>query len=191
MSYISTLPHFRKCNDQYYVSFVLDSNARDEKKKFVPNPICTDVTLTEQTDLKYLFSQNPDVNGLSLIVDDSKREEQLSTISVEDFLEPADHYDIFDYYNFIENCKVKFRSLPAAVRKKYGDNPINLVSALDADYSGTVADMEQYFKPLGLQFDSTGTPPVGSPNPEVSTPSNLKENEKVNLDISTLKDNKN
>ncbi|UPW41596.1 hypothetical protein [Peromfec virus RodF8_46] len=160
---LDVLPQMRVDSESYYTSFSKDPKGRSLSDRFFDNPLITDVSQSKQCDLKYIFSQNPDINGMSLIVDDASREEELSSISVEDFLEPKDHYDIFDAAEFIDNAKRQFRKLPGALRSFYGDNPINLCRALDSDYSGTVSKMQEFFSPLLPSENSAATPPVGSP----------------------------
>lgn len=120
-------------SSSYYKKFIPD-NINFSKMKISDihslNPILTDQTQCKQTDLQYIFSQNPDVNGLSLILDDSAKRERLSSVSIDDFLEPKDHYDIFDINNFIENAKYQFTKLPISFRMQFGNDPFNLISSL-------------------------------------------------------------
>lgn len=139
----------------YHVSFVADLKAKDPSKRFVDNPVLTDESQAIQTDLKYILNQNPDLNGLGLILDDTAREERLASVSIEDFIPPADHYDIFDLYNFIEHAKSQFKKLPAELRLRYNNNPLELVKAFEADETSALQDFSEYFKPLMSQSGST------------------------------------
>lgn len=133
-------------------SFLLNPKGRTAKEQFISNPVCTDVTQAEQTDLKYLLSQNPDANGLSLILDDAQREELMSSVSIEDFLPPADHYDIFDIAAFIQHSKQQFNKLPVKLRMHYKNDPLVLAKALEDDYSATVADLSCFYAPLDPSY---------------------------------------
>lgn len=114
------------------------------------NPILTDETMRLQTDLNHIFSQHPDISGLSLLLDDSSKEERLSTVSIEDFLPPKDHYDIFDIEEFIESSKSQFRKLPVEFRMLYNNDPMQLISALENQKtsSETLAALSDILKPL-------------------------------------------
>lgn len=130
-----------------YHTYVKNSKGRTVSEKYVDNPIITDETLVKQCDLSYILSEHPDISGLSLLLDDSAKEERLSTVSVEDFLEPKDHYDIFDIQDFINNAHHQFSKLPISLRKKYNNNPINLVHDLSQEHAN-FADVESYFASL-------------------------------------------
>lgn len=149
---------------RHITSFVKDLGAKKESDRFVDNPIITDETAVKQCDLKYLLSEHPDINGLSLLLDDVAREERLSTVSFEDFMEPKDHYDIFDMQEFIENAKRQFKKLPIDFRLKYNNNPLELVNALDDPKKNTaaLADLERYLSPLMPQSQSSGITNVAS-----------------------------
>lgn len=150
-----------------YVSFVKNPKGRTVSEKYIDNPMITDETLREQCELSYLFSQNPDISGLSLVTDDKAAQERMATVSVEDFLPAKDHYDIFDISEFVDNAKSQFRKLPIELRMKYNNDPLQLCAAFDNDYSAALADMQQYFSPL-MPSQSSGTPAAGSPNTPVS-----------------------
>lgn len=145
-----------------HFTFVKDPKGRTAKEKFIDNPLVTDVTLREQCELQYLFQQNPDITGLSLVADDKAAEERTATVSVEDFLPAKDHYDIHDMAEFIDNAKQQFNKLPVKLRMMYNNNPMELVDAMDKDYGAALANMQQFFSPVLPASQSSATPAVGS-----------------------------
>lgn len=118
----------------------------DEKKKtvFIDNPILTDVTQEPHTNIHTILSQNPDVNGLSLILDDTARQQLQETVSVNDFLEPASYYDVFDIQDFVDNAKRSFELLPASLRKQFNNNPMELVSRIDKRDQRALSALQEY-----------------------------------------------
>ncbi|UPW40924.1 internal scaffolding protein [Sigmofec virus UA08Rod_6110] len=118
-------------SSQFYKRFLPDNinRAKTSIKDIIAyNPVCTDETMRGQTDLHALFSQHPDISGLSLLLDDEQRQQALDTVQFEDFMEPQDHYDIFDLYQFVEQAKSSFRSLPIQFRMQYNNDPLNFIS---------------------------------------------------------------
>lgn len=124
----------------FYTKFVPDGIrfSRIQAKEIAAlNPICTREELRPQTDLSYLFKQNPDVSGLSLVLDDAQRQEALESVQFEDFMAPKDHYDIFDLYEFVEEAKQSFKSLPVGFRMQYGNDPMNFLANFNNDLTST------------------------------------------------------
>lgn len=121
----------------------------DKKKKtvYIDNPILTDVTQAVHTDIKKILAQNPDVNGLSLILEDSVAEHNASAVQFEDFMLPSQYRDIFDIQEFVERSKRSFNLLPASLRKQYNNNPAELCSALDKKDPRAVSAINDF---LGL-----------------------------------------
>lgn len=173
-----------------YSSFVKNPKGRTADEKFVSNPLVTDVTLREQCELQYLFQQNPDITGLSLVADDAASKERTSSISVEDFLPAQDHYDIFDLAAFIENAKNQFNKLPVKLRMMYNNNPVELCADLEKNYSAALANMQQFFDPILPESQSSATASrQGASSPNASqadsvssdaSNNNVKENVKEN-----------
>lgn len=140
------------------------------------NPVITDQSMRPQTDLAYLFSQNPDISGLSLVMDDTARQDRLDTVSFEDFVEPKDSYDIFDLHEFVEQAKSSFNSLPVAFRMQYDNNPINFVQQFNDPVSSskTIAALSDVLGrrvPETLQQQSSETSNVLQPSASQSAPS--------------------
>lgn len=117
-------------SSEFYKRFVpedISLTKMSVKTVMAYNPVCTDQTMRKQTDLRYLFEQNPDVSGMSLLLDDSARQERLDYVQFEDFVEPKEFYDIFDVQEFVEDAKASFKALPVQFRMQYGNDPINFV----------------------------------------------------------------
>lgn len=116
------------------------------KTVFVDNPILTDVTQEAQCDIRTILQGNPDLSGLGLILDDSALEAVRDSVSIEDFLPPSDHYDVFDLYDFIENSKKAFNRLPARLRKTYNNDPAQLAKAFESKDPGALAALYDYLQ---------------------------------------------
>ncbi|UPW40885.1 internal scaffolding protein [Sigmofec virus UA08Rod_6251] len=145
-------------SSEFFKTFIPNSSWSFLRKKTSSeirayNPVITDQTQRKQTDLAHILQSNPDVSGLSLLLDDKVRQEKLQSISVEDFLEPKDHYDIFDIYEFVENAKYSFNSLPVKFRMQYDNDPMKFLNAVnnESTSSKTLAALSDA---LNIQFDA-------------------------------------
>lgn len=162
------LAHSNKPDDDFYTTFVRPATSdelsrktvdadgfpivpvkfADKSKKlvFVDNPIVTDVTQTAHTDIQHILNQNPDISGLSLLLDDPAADSARDCVQLEDFIQPSQYVDIFDIQEFVEQSKRSFNMLPAAIRKQFNNNPANLVSALDSKDSSALASLYEYLR---------------------------------------------
>lgn len=128
---------------------------------YVDNPVLTDVTQLPQTDLKTILSANPDVSGLSLLLEDPSEQNLRDTVSIEDFIEPSNYVDVFDLYNFVNQAEKSFAMLPASLRKAFNNSPLELSKALSSkDNTAAISLLEKYLEPLTPSSDSSGTPSV-------------------------------
>lgn len=146
-------------------SILADSS---KKTVFVDNPILTDVTQAPHTDIHTILNQNPDVSGLSLLLDDPARTDLRERVSIEDFIQPSQHVDIFDLEEFISNAKRSFNLLPASFRKLYNNNPMELVKAFDKNEPKALSLLQEY---LGIEqeLQSAGASGASSGAPKPST----------------------
>lgn len=105
----------------------------DKKNKLVwiDNPVITDSTQEMQTDIHQILSQNPDINGLSLILDDPAANHIQNVLQIEDFMPPSQYVDVFDVQEFVERSKRAFFMLPASLRKQFNNDPMLLASRLE------------------------------------------------------------
>lgn len=142
---------------------------------YVNNPVLTDTSQVKQTDLKHILASNPDVNGLSLLVNDSAANYD-DYVSIEDFMEPSNYVDIFDVYDFVNRSKASFAQLPASFRKMYNNDPAVLCRALNDDKtSAAVIDsLSKYLDVSAYQSDNSGTPSVDRDNVSETQPSDDK-----------------
>lgn len=162
----------------YYKRFLpddVDLSKKTSKQVAAYNPVLTDQTMRAQTDLKHIFNAHPDISGLSLLLDDVAQEKRLETVSIEDFLPPKDHYDIFDMEEFIENSKDQFRKLPIDFRMQFDNDPMALVNALDNDTTSaqTIAALSNILNPAAIKQSSiqSGETTGEKPSVQPSTPS--------------------
>lgn len=139
-------------------------NFVDSKKTkvWIENPVLTDVTQIEQCDLKHILQANPDINGLSLLLDDPSLDSMQDNFHLEDFLEPSGHIDIFDLDDFMKRTRRSFMSLPASLRKEFNNSPLLLAQSLNdsSRKTETLALLQKYFNPLIEGSQSSGTPSV-------------------------------
>lgn len=164
------LSHSRQSDESYYTTFTRPATLEelskktvdslglpitpvkfaDSKKKlvFIDNPIITDETQLVHTDLKQILKSNPDINGLSLLLDDSAERDRIASIQLEDFIPPSQYVDIFDLDDFVKNAKRKFLELPVEIRKKFNNNPLELCNAIDKKESAAISLLENY---LGIE----------------------------------------
>lgn len=136
--------------DGFPLEPVLWANKK-EKTVFVYNPILTDVTQEVHTDIHQILRQNPDVSGLSLIVDDASTEELRQMVSIQDFLPPSQYVDVFDIAEYVEHAKRQFSYLPASLRKAYNNDPMELGRRLASNDPKAYASLQQY---LGIDATS-------------------------------------
>lgn len=130
---------------------------KEKTKVWIDNPVLTDVTQVEQTDLKHILAANPDINGLSLLLDDAAKDELRDIVSIEDFLEPSQYVDIFDIQDFISNAKNSFNRLPVSLRKIFNNDPFQLIDAVSSKNPAALSALEQYLNPLLDDRQSSGT----------------------------------
>lgn len=128
----------------------------DVKKKlvFIDNPVITDETQLVHTDIKQILQSNPDINGLSLLLDDSAEKGRIASIQLEDFIPPSQYVDIFDLDDFVKNAKRKFLELPVELRKKFNNNPLELCNAVDKKDSAAISLLENY---LGIDSEKNSS----------------------------------
>lgn len=112
--------------------------------KFVSNPIQTDVTQSEQCDINQLLQSNPDVSGLSLMLDNSDVADRSSYLSIEDFLPPSQYHDILDIAEFTRNAERAFFELPASIRKQFNNDPLQLCQSVESNNPDTLSLLNQY-----------------------------------------------
>lgn len=150
------------------------SHFADSKKKtvFIDNPILTDVTQVVHTDIHSILSNNPDVSGLSLILDDPAANQLRDSVSFEDFVEPSQYVDIFDVQDFVENAKRSFTLLPASLRKQFNNDPFALVNAIEKNDTRAVSLLRDY---LGIDSDLNSSG-------EAKAPSSVSDNTKTKDD---------
>lgn len=117
---------------------------------YINNPILTDVTQAEHTDIYKILQQNPDVNGLSLILEDAASQHNSEMVSFEDFVPPSRYTDIFDVQDFYKQAQKSFQLLPAALRKMYDNDPASLVDAISKKDPRAVSAIESF---LGLDVN--------------------------------------
>lgn len=151
-------------------------------KIFTDNPLLTDTSQIVQTDIKTILQQNPDINGLSLLIDDPAQP-YADSVSIEDFIPPSNYVDIFDVHDFVKNAERSFNSLPASFRKLYNNSYTELCSALSSSVSRTAA-MEALGKYIDVSLNSSNsgsTPAVGSQlTPETSQNNSTQNSESLN-----------
>lgn len=165
-------------SSEFYVRFLPENLNRSKtqlKDIIALNPVCTDQTMRVQTDLSYLLQQNPDISGLSLILDDVKQQERLDYVQFEDFMEPKTSYDIFDFQQFVEKAKKSFDLLPVKFRMEYQNNPFNFISAFNDPLTSqkTIAALAEQLnrKATGVSPSQSGeTSNVLKPSPTEPTP---------------------
>lgn len=113
-------------------------------KVWIDNPVLTDVSQVVQTDLKTILGNNPDVSGLSLLLDDTALEDIKERIAVQDFIAPSQYVDIFDVQDFMNQATNSFKQLPASLRKAYNNDVAKLVSALERPNSASAAPLLEF-----------------------------------------------
>lgn len=138
----------------------------DNKKTqvYIDNPILTDVTQAVHTDIHKILQQNPDVSGLSLILDDPAQNSASDRVSIEDFLPPSQYHDIFDIHEFVENSRKSFAMLPAKLRKMFNNDPAALCQAIEGKDPRAISALNEFLKPSELNSASEAT----VENPDVS-----------------------
>lgn len=130
---------------------------KEKTKVWIDNPVLTDVSQVVQTDLKHILGHNPDINGLSLLLDDPSKDDLRESVQIEDFLEPSQYVDIFDIQDFIGNAKNSFYRLPAGLRKCFHNNPFELIDLVTSKDPAALSLLEEYLNPLLPHSQSSGT----------------------------------
>ncbi|UPW41615.1 internal scaffolding protein [Peromfec virus RodF8_40] len=126
------------------------------------NPVCTDVSQREQSDLKILLKNNPDINGLALQLDED--EKKGASLTLEDFLPDKQYYDILDLQRFVTKMDNNFQQLPASIRKQFDNNPYQLAAALEdpAKNTSILKNLYDYLNYEPQQNGSTAPPAQAS-----------------------------
>lgn len=138
---------------------------------FIDNPILTDETQSIHTDIHKILQQNPDVNGLSLILEDEASKYNANLVQLEDFLQPSRYTDIFDLHDFVKQSERSFAMLPASLRKQFNNSAAELCSALQSKDPRAVQAINDFLS-LG---DNNSTSQAGEQ--VQSTPQNIQSSE--------------
>lgn len=170
MYYASGLPVPSTDHSHYYHCFVIESSEqgslsndlsndtllqkfkekdikyanKQKTLQFISNPICTDVTQTNQTDIKTILNQNPDLSGLSVLLNDTQKyEARQDAVSIDDFLPETEFHDFLDYYQFIRNAQQKYDLLPTSIKQKYPD-VAQLCTAIESKDSAALTALSNW-----------------------------------------------
>ncbi|UPW40902.1 internal scaffolding protein [Sigmofec virus UA08Rod_6143] len=145
---------------------------------FIDNPLCVHSEDAPQCDLKKILAGNPDVNGLSLLLDDSYKEDLRERLSISDFVPPGPDVDLLDYFNFMKESKNAFMQLPASFRKLY-DNDVSVLCSKLADPTSELAVLQQLkeYVDIGDYLQNGETPVRQGAQANSSSQSNKDQSE--------------
>lgn len=138
-------------------------------KVFKDNPVLTDVTQAVHTDIHKILQQNPDVNGLSLILEDAAAAHNSDFVQFEDFVEPSRYRDIFDVQEFYDRAKRSFSLLPAKLRKAYNNDPAQLCSAISSKDPLAVSAISEFLGFSSSNSESKADVPLSSDDMQQNT----------------------